>query len=290
MMKKAVNTVKYIDLHTHSICSDGSMTPAEVVRAAKEAGLSAIALSDHDTTAGIAEATVEGEKLGVEVIPAIELSAQSETETHILGYFIDPENEKLKKTLEYAKEVRLLRETDVIDALARHGMNISMEELHTIAGSDVLCRAHIARLMVEKGYVGSVKEAFALWLGSGKPAYSSRQALTDAEAVRLIKSAGGLAFVAHLNQTRRSLENLEAFLSRLKVEGLDGIEGIYTEYTPEQTRDYGALADKLGLLRSGGSDFHAKNKPHIAIGRGYGDLYIPYELLEEMKKRRDRKI
>ncbi len=275
--------MKYIDLHTHSLCSDGSMTPSEVVRAARAAGLSAIALSDHDTVAGIKEAMTEGERTGVEVIPAIELSAQSETETHILGYFIDPENETLKKTLEYAKEVRLLRERDVIDNLVRLGFDITMDELHGIAGSDVLCRAHIARLMVQKGYVGSVKEAFALWLGNGRPAYSSRQALTDIEAVRLIKEAGGLAFVAHLNQTRRSLDDLEEFLTRLKAEGLDGIEGIYTEYTPEQTAEYGTLADKLGLIRSGGSDFHAENKPHIAIGRGYGDLYIPYELLEIMK-------
>ncbi len=277
--------MKYIDLHTHSLRSDGSMTPSEVVIAAKEAGLSAIALSDHDTVAGIKEATEEGERIGVEVIPAIELSAQSETETHILGYFIDPENEELIKTLEYAKRVRALREEDVIDNLVRLGFDITMEEVHAIAGSDLLCRAHIARLMVDKGYVASVKEAFSLWLGSGKPAYSSRQALTDAEAVRLIKSAGGLAFVAHLNQTRRSLADLEVFLTRLKAEGLDGIEGIYTEYTPEETRDYGALADRLGLIKSGGSDFHAANKPHIAIGRGYGDLNIPYELLEVMKER-----
>lgn len=277
--------MKYIDLHTHSNCSDGSMSPAEVVRAAKAAGLSAIALSDHDTVAGIAEAVAEGKRIGVEVIPAIELSAQSETETHILGYFINPENEQLKKTLEYAKEVRAMRECDVVRKLVEHGFDITMDELHELAGSDVLCRAHIAKLMVQKGYVSSVKEAFALWLASGRPAYSARQALTDAQAVRLIKSAGGLAFVAHLNQTKRTLDDLESFLTRLKAEGLDGIEGIYTEYTPEQTAAYGALADKLGLIKSGGSDFHAAFKPHISIGRGTGNLRIPYSLLETMKNK-----
>lgn len=280
--------MKYIDLHTHSNYSDGTMSPTDVVRAAKAAGLSAIALSDHDTVAGVAEAVSEGKRIGVEVIPAIELSAQSKTETHILGYFIDPENEELQKTLEYAKKVRELREHDVVEKLREHGFEISMDELRALAGSDVLCRAHIAKLMVQKGYVSSVKEAFSLWLASGRPAYSARQALTDSQAVQLIKSAGGLAFVAHLNQTRRTLDNLEEFLTRLKAEGLDGIEGIYTEYTPEQTEAYGALADKLGLIKSGGSDFHADNKPHISIGRGTGDLRVPYTLLEIMKNKHQR--
>lgn len=264
------------------------MSPAEVVRAAKVAGLSAIALSDHDTVAGIAEAVDEGKRIGVEVIPAIELSAQSKTETHILGYFIDPDNAELKKTLEYAKEVREQRKVDIIEKLREHGFDITMDEVRAIAGSDVLCRAHIAKLMVQKGYVSSVKEAFALWLSSECIAHSSRQALTDSQAVRLIKGAGGLAFVAHLNQTKRTLDDLEEFLTQLKVDGLDGIEGIYTEYTPEQTEAYGALADKLGLIKSGGSDFHADNKPHISIGRGTGDLRVPYTLLEIMKNKHQR--
>lgn len=277
--------MKYIDLHTHSIHSDGTMTPSEVVSAAKAAGLAAIALSDHDTVAGVKEAVAEGERLGVEVVPAIELSAKSETETHILGYFIDPDNTALLEKTEYIKEVRILRQEQVCRNLQNLGVGVTMEEIRSIAGSDVLCRAHFAKIMVKKGYASSVKDAFDRYLGVGRPAYSDTQALTDVEAVRLIKDAGGLAFVAHLHQTKRSPESLEVFLRRLKEEGLDGVEGYYTEYTPEMGEEYRALANRLGLMLSGGSDFHADNKPHISIGRGLGDLYVPYSLLEEMKKR-----
>lgn len=280
--------MKYIDLHTHSLCSDGTMTPAEVVRAAKAAGLAAIALSDHDTVAGVREAMAEGERIGVEVVPAIELSAQSETETHILGYFIDIENEALLEKMEYIKQVRVRRQENVCRNLRALGFDVMMDEVRQIAGSDVLCRAHFAKIMVQKGYVSSVKEAFSQYLASGKPAYSGTQALTDTEAVRLIKDAGGLAFVAHLHQTKRTLYDLESFLLRLKDAGLDGVEGYYTEYTPEMERDYRALAKRLGLMLSGGSDFHADNKPHISIGRGLGELYIPYEILEKMKAYREK--
>ncbi len=277
--------MKYIDLHTHSLYSDGTMTPSEVVAAAKAAGLAAVALSDHDTVAGVKEAMAAGENLGVEVVPAIELSAKSETETHILGYFIDPDNTALLEKTKYIKEVRVLRQEQVCKNLQKLGFDVTMEEIRAIAGSDVLCRAHFAKIMVKKGYASSVKDAFDRYLGVGQPAYSDTQALTDTEAVRLIKDAGGLAFVAHLHQTKRPMDTLEAFLRRLKEVGLDGVEGYYTEYTPEMGREYRALAEKLGLLLSGGSDFHAENKPHISIGRGLGDLRVPYSLLTEMKKR-----
>ncbi len=279
------HNVKYIDLHTHSLNSDGTMTPSEVVAAAKAADLAAIALSDHDTVAGVKEAMAAGEALGVEVVPAIELSARSETETHILGYFIDPDSPALLEKTEYIKKVRILRQENVCRNLQALGFDVTMEEIREIAGSDVLCRAHFAKIMVKKGYAASVKDAFDRYLSVGKPAYSDTQALTDVEAVRLIKDAGGLAFVAHLHQTKRSPESLEAFLRRLKEVGLDGVEGYYTEYTPEMGREYRALAEKLGLLLSGGSDFHADNKPHIAIGRGLGDLRVPYSLLTEMKRK-----
>ncbi len=278
---------KYIDLHTHSLCSDGSMTPTEVVEAAHKAGLSAIALSDHDTVAGVNEAIEAGTRLGVEVIPAIELSAASKTETHILGYFINTENEELKRGLAYAVRVREERELEVCEKLNAAGIDVTMDEVRSLAGSDVLCRAHFARIMVNKGYVKTVPEAFEKYLGSGKLAYSKKQAFTDEEAVKLIKSAGGIAFVAHLNQTKRTLPDLKEFLSRLKGVGLDGVEGYYTEYTDEMNRDYRALANELGLILSGGSDFHAAQKPHIKIGVGTGDLRIPYSVLEEMKRYRE---
>ena len=272
--------MKYIDLHTHSDCSDGSMSPEEVVRAAADAGLAAIALSDHDTTDGIAHAVSEGKRVGVEVVPAIELSAASETETHILGYYIDPDAPALRDKLSYIREVRVRREEEICKRLGELGLDVPFDEVRALAGEHIVCRIHIARVMIERGYVGSVREAFERYLSSAGPAHSGKQALTDIEAVRLIKDAGGLAFVAHLNQTRRSVDSLRVFLSRLREHGLDGVEGYYTEYTPEMQREYQALAAELGLLLSGGSDFHGKNKD-IALGR----LAVPYSLLERMKER-----
>ncbi|MBO4795353.1 MAG: PHP domain-containing protein [Clostridia bacterium] len=260
------------------------MTARELVRHAKECGLSAVAVTDHDSVDGVADALDEGERIGIEVIPAIELSAQSDTETHILGYFIDINDASLREKLQYAKTVRCERQNEICQKLNALGFALTMDEVRELAGSDILCRAHFARLMVKKGYVSSVKQAFDEYLANGRPAFSGREALTDAEAVRLINGAGGMAFCAHLHLTRKPPEELEKFLLRLKSEGLAGIEGYYTEYTPQMQKEYLSLAKKLGLCISGGTDFHGAFKPHISIGKGLGDMSIPYSVLKKMKK------
>lgn len=275
--------MKTIDLHTHSTCSDGSFTPRELVRHAAKNGLSAIALSDHDSVEGVRDALDEGKAVGIEVVPAIELSAASETETHILGYYVDPENKPLKEAVEYAKQVRYEREVETCAMLNGLGFDITMEEAEEEAKNGLLCRAHFAKIMVRKGYVPSVRDAFDRYLANGKGAYSARQAFTDTEAVSLINGAGGLAFCAHLHLTRKPLPVLREFLTRLKSEGLAGIEGYYTDYTEEMEKDYRSLASSLGLLISGGTDFHGAFKPHIAIGKGLGGLEIPYSVLESIK-------
>lgn len=278
--------MKVIDLHTHSTCSDGSMTPSRLVSHAKDSGLSAIALTDHDSISGVAEAVEEGKKTGVEVIPAVELSSISDTETHILGYFIDINNRELQKALEYAKQVRYEREVETCRKLNELGFDITMEEVEAEAETDILCRAHFAKVMVKKGYAPSVKEAFEQYLNVGKSAYSKKQALTDIQAVELINNAGGIAFLAHLHLTKKPLPELKEFLIKLKNAGLAGVEGYYTDYTPQMERDYQSLAEESGLILSGGTDFHGAFKPHIAIGRGYGNLEIPYVILEKMKEYR----
>ena len=273
---------RLIDLHTHSTASDGSMRPAELVRHAKAAGLSAVALSDHDTTDGLAEALAAGADCGIEVIPAIELSAASETETHILGYFIDPASKVLRDAVGYIREVRCERIAETCDMLREHGMDVTLEEVKALSRG-ILCRAHIARIMTDKGYSESPKAAFAEWLNVGRPCYSDAQALTDTEAVKLIRDCGGEAYLAHLHLTKKPPDVLDAFVARLASEGMCGIEGYYTDYTPAMEREYRGLAAKYGLKISGGTDFHGTFKPHIAIGRGLGDLRIPYEVLEGMK-------
>ncbi len=276
--------MKLIDLHTHSRESDGAMAPAEVVRTAAAAGLSAIALSDHDTVTGVAEAMAEGERLGIEVIPAVELSAQSDTELHILGYFIDIENRRLAEAMQYALQVRDERQEETCRKLNEQGFAITMDELREEAnGNPVLCRAHFAKIMVRKGYAESVQDAFTRYLSVGCYAYSNRQALTAEESVKLILEAGGLPVAAHLHLIKLEDPALRSFLTELKGYGLCGVEGYYTDYTPDMETRYRAMAKELDLTLSGGTDFHGANKPHIAIGRGRGNLEIPYSVLDGLK-------
>lgn len=274
-----------IDLHTHSTCSDGSMTPAELVRHAKESGLCAMALSDHDTVSGVDEAMATGREFGIEVIPAIELSAVSATETHILGYFIDPHAPELVQALGRIRDIRVERLTETCEMLRQHDIAVSMDEVRATAGGGVLCRAHIAKIMTEKGYAESPRDAFNRWLNVGCPCYSETQAITDEEAIALIRSAGGDAYLAHLHLTKLPDDRLDAFVARLAAAGLHGLEGYYTDYTADMAEKYRALAKKYHLAISGGTDFHGSFKPHIAIGRGLGNMEIPYTVLEAMKQR-----
>lgn len=277
---------KFIDLHTHSLKSDGSMTPAEVVREAKRAGLHAIALSDHDTVDGLPEAIEEGKKIGVEVVPAIEFSVQSKTETHILGYYIDYENPELKKVLEEVVDLRIERNHVTCQRLNELGFDITLEEVRALAPNNFVGRAHFARVLMDKGYTESVKEGFDKYMSAGQYAYCEKQRLTAEQAVKLIKKCGGLAFVAHPHLIKISDEELVEFLKQLKEYGLDGIEGFYTDYTPEMQTKFQSMAKELGLLISGGTDFHAQMKPHISIGTGLGNMRIPYEVLEKIKEKK----
>ena len=276
---------KYIDLHTHSVKSDGSMTPSELVRHAKEAGLAAISLTDHDGVSGVAEAMAEGQKIGLEVVPGIELSVQSKAETHILGFFIDIDHPGLTKKLEEIRQVRVQRNVQTLENLNRLGFAITMDEARALAPNGLVARAHFARLLTEKGYTKSVKEAFDLYLSNGRPGYSSIQLLTPEEGIGLIKDAGGLAFAAHLHHNKMEDDELVLFLKRLKEAGLDGVEGYYTEYTSEMQEKYQRIAQKLSLAVSGGTDFHGAMKPHIQIGSGLGNLKIPYSVLEQIKNK-----
>ena len=274
---------KLIDLHTHSIYSDGSMTPSELVCHAKEEGLCAISLTDHDTIDGVGEALEKGKETGLEVVPGIEFSVKSETETHILGYYINTKARVLQEVLPEIRRVRKERSLEIEENLKVQGIDVSYEEALKLAPRGLVGRAHFGRVMTEKGYTKSVKEAFDLYLSSGKKGYSSHQYLTDEEAIKVIKESGGAAFVAHLHLIRKPDNELYEYLKKLKTAGLDGIEGYYTEYTDKMQMTYHKMARELSLGFSGGTDFHAKAKPHIAIGKGFGELEIPYSILEEIK-------
>lgn len=261
------------------------MTPRELVCHAKESGLRAVAIADHDTADGVKEALRGGKEIGIEVIPAIELSAKSDTETHILGYFIDPDSEALRSAVDYIRDVRVQRIGETCEMLQGYGINVTLDEVKAIAGGGILCRAHIGKIMTEKGYSESPKAAFNKWLNVGCPCYSESQALTDVEAVELIRKAGGDAYLAHLHLTKKPADELDKFVKHLVEAGLVGIEGYYTDYTADHEREYRALAKKYRLKISGGTDFHGSFKPHITIGQGLGGMEIPYSVLEEMKNR-----
>lgn len=275
---------KFIDLHTHSTASDGSLTPRELVLHAKKAGLSAIALSDHDTTQGLAEAKKAANEIGIELVPAIELSVQSDTETHIIGLLIDPSCRELQNAVKRAQKQRVERSYETARRLTALGMPVTYEEAAAIAGGDVIGRAHFAKILVQKGFTTSVKEGFDRFLAAGKPAYVGGHVLTDREAIEIIHKAGGVAVLCHPHLIKLSDDALFTYMKELKRYGLDAIEGYYTEFTPEMETTFRGFATGLGLLLSGGSDFHGANKPTIAIGKGYGNLAIPYSLLDALKE------
>lgn len=272
-----------IDLHTHSYYSDGSLSPYELVKHARECGLKAISLTDHDTFNGVSEALAAGKELGVEVIPGIEFSVVSTGETHILGYGIDINEPSIVAGVEKARELRLINNQRTAEALQKIGFDITVDDARKLSPVGNIGRAHFAKVMEIKGYASSVKEAFALYLDKGKPAFNSLRLFQPEEAIDMIHKAGGKAFLAHLHLTKKKGEELEAYVEQLKKAGLDGIEGYYTDYDGEMEKEYLGLAERFGLLVSGGTDFHGANKPHIKLGVGYGNLAIPYSLLEKIK-------
>lgn len=276
-----------VDLHTHSTESDGTLTPEELVYAAKDAGLSAIALTDHDTAAGIEKAAEAAARSGIELVPGIELSTSyNGKEVHIVGLFIDPCNELLcAKTKEF-RDCRSKRNEKMVEALQKEGFPITMEQLVEENPDSVITRANIARYLYEHGCIKSVREAFDRYIGDNGPCYVGRLKVSSAEAVELIHAAGGLAILAHPLLYHLSGRNLELLIEDLKSAGLDGIEAIYSTYSPAEEREMKKLAREHALLISGGSDFHGSNKPDIRLGTGYGRLLVPGSVLCALKEKR----
>ena len=283
-IKRVLYDERVIDLHTHSSRSDGTLTPAELVCKAKEIGLTAIALTDHDSVDGIAEAAAEAAKIGIEFVPGIELSTAQGAEIHILGLFIDPENEELQNTINTLRESRSTRMARMCENLQKLGFDITLEDAAKESGSEKFTgRPHIALAMVKKGYCATVQECFDKYIGFGKLAYVKKAVLTANDAVKLVRKAGGVAVFAHPHQTGFDNDKLDELIKTLKKDGLNAVEGYYTEFTREHISDFRALAEKNSLMLSGGSDYHGASKMKIALGKGYGNLRIPYFVLENIK-------
>lgn len=275
---------KRIDLHTHSTASDGSMSPRELVRHAKERGLLAVALTDHDTIDGVDEALEEGAKIGIEVIAGVETSVDFNPEMHILGYFFGDTYKHMEPTLEKLRINRAERNPKMVEKLNSMGFNISMEEVRAEAKGNIVARPHMASVLMKKGYVKSIQEAFEKYIADGKPAFVKKDKLTPEECIEAINKAGGIPVLAHPIFLDLSWAKLDELVARLVKAGLKGIETYYVENKGKDTGNLLRIAIKYGIIPTGGSDFHGSFKPDIEIGVGKGKLNVPYEVLERIKE------
>lgn len=275
----------FCDLHTHSCFSDGTCTPEELLRQAQRMGLSAVVLCDHNTVEGLPEFMAAGAGGTVEAVPGVEFSTQyGETELHILGLFIRPENyAAVTAVLEELRRAKEQSNRDLIERLRDAGFALDYEEIRSRSAGYVN-RAVIGAEMVRMGYVPSVKDAFKQYLNEAKGFYVPPRRLEVFDTIRFIKSIGAVAVLAHpfLNLDEAGLR---AFLPRAVEAGLDGMEVLYSKFSSEETALAEQIAAQYGLLPSGGSDYHGDNKPDIQLGVGRGDLRIPARFLEDLRKR-----
>ena len=268
-----------IDLHTHSLRSDGALSPAELVRRAADRGVRVQALSDHDTLLGVAEAIEAAKPLGVRIVPATELNTESEWgDAHVLAYFVDPADAALEERLRWLRENRGRRVERMVEKLRDLGYAITLERVLEIAQGGALGRPHLAQALFEKGYVPSYDDAFHTVIAKDSPAYVSRVGLTPFEAVELARTHGGVPSLAHPG----TVERLEELLPKLVVAGLAGIECFYGEHSPAWTAHCLTLARQHGLVPTGGSDFHGRSEH----GADLGAVFVPPEMIDLLEARR----
>ena len=279
--------MSYIDLHIHSTASDGTDTPTQIVQKAAKLGLAAIAVTDHDSVSGVAEAVQAGKEYSVEVVPGIEVSSDYRDENvHILGYFIDIDAPAMRPVLDWVKVERMDRNVKLVEMFQRDGFDISMEALLREYPGSVLGRPHFCEYLMHKGYISTVKEGFDKYLGEGKPYYLPKRRISIATAVETIVGAGGVPVLAHPFMYHYSKPEIIELIETVKDLGIRAVEAYYSEFSDEQTEWLLRAAEKYGLGISGGSDYHGPRKPHIAIGTGCNNLAIPYSVLENLRKLR----
>ena len=284
--------MQQVDLHTHSTKSDGTYTPAELMDYAVTKNLSAIALTDHDTTDGIDEALAHIRKnnLPLELIPGIEFSTRymlsdgtGDQEVHVVGLFVD---HKCKALVDHVKDFvdsRIERNHRMCRLLTEAGMPVTYEELKQEFPGAVITRAHYGRFLLNHHHVATIKEAFEKYIGEGCPCYVPRRKVTPFDVVHIILEAGGVPVLAHPMLYHLQEQELRILVERMKAEGAVGIEAIYPTYTEEEEQLVRRLAKEFDLCISGGSDFHGAHKPGLDLAVGYGKLYVPDEVLENLR-------
>ncbi len=278
------NSIPIIDLHTHSIASDGSYTPTQLIESAKQLDLKAIALTDHDTIGGLDEFMQAAKVNNIIGVPGVEISViLNNKELHILGLFIDYHSESFTNMLCELRKNRNLRNEKIIEKLQNLNYDISLDEVLEIAGGDSVGRPLFAKILIEKGYFKEAQEVFDKCLKRGQPGFVNRILPTPTKAISEIHNAGGLAVWAHpVFKAKNQRSFVRNSLKKLKLLGLDGVETYYTSFSEEQNNMMINFANEYELLQSGGSDFHGDNHPKVKLGVGYGDLKIPAQLYQLM--------
>ena len=283
-----------IDLHTHSTRSDGTLTPAELIRYAAQKGLAAIALTDHDTIDGIEEAVQAARSLSSqdpdalvpEVIPGVELSTEYRgKDIHIVGLLIDWQNREFADRLRGFADARIYRNRKMCSLLTENGCPVSYEDLEAAFPDTVITRAHFAQYLLDRGMISSIDEAFRKLIGDDCPCFVPREKITPHDAVRFLLRFGGVPILAHPLQYKMSETELDALVASLTGLGLDGIEVYYSTHRQADTANLSRIAEKYGLLLSGGSDFHGTRKQNLDLGTGYGHLYVPDTILPPIRER-----
>lgn len=251
------------DLHTHSTASDGTLSPVQLVRLASSSGLTHLALTDHDSVEGLTDARSEADRLGVVLIPGVELSSVSDAgaDVHVLGFFVDHTNRELRRRLEDLRAARLRRAESMVAALSAAGIDVSMDGVLHYAGRGSVGRSHVARAIVSAGHADSIHDAFVRLIGRDRPFYVAKDVQSPEYAIESINLAGGIAMIAH-----PGIGEHRDLILELAPKGLAGVEAYHADHTPEQRSEYSELAARMGLLVSGGSDFHSPAGPNPALG------------------------
>ncbi len=274
-----------VDLHVHSTCSDGSFSPEEVVDLAHDKGLKAIALTDHDTFSGIERAKNRACEVGLELIPGCELACDyKDGEIHIVGLFLDIQDQHMKKILEEMNEEREARNRKMALRFADYGIMVDYDEMIEIYKGAVITRANFADYIVKKGYVNTKKEVFRNYLADNKPCYIPRVKIDAVKGIEIIRHNGGLAVLAHPLLYKKDDQELRDMMKALKTAGISAVEAIYSTHKEKDQIYVKELADEMGLLISGGSDFHGANKPDIDLGVGKGNMRVPVSVLDALKE------